>query len=516
MKLATNEQMHQIDKIAIREFGIPGIILMENAGFAVVSEIVDFLPKEKRVVMICGHGNNGGDGFVIARHLHMLKYNVTVFFVGYPEQLSGDAEVNYIIIKKLKIDMHEIHSEKEMQELFVELTRCDLIVDCLFGTGLNSNVIGIDAKVIEAINDAKSMTLSVDIPSGINGDNGKVMKTAVYAEKTVTFGLPKMGNLMFPGAEHNGELIIKDIGIPDIAAKDVKMNTAVITRHMVSELIPKRQLNSHKGVYGKAKMIAGSMSMAGAAILATKAALRTGLGLARLYVPDSINHIMKTAVPELITIPFQELRKGVIGINHIETILKDAPDSDVFTIGPGCGISFELEEIVKNVLENITCPIILDADALNVLAKNVSVLEKKLGTVIVTPHIGEMSRLAELSVEEVLDNPVRVARNFATTWGVIVVLKSARTVVAAPDGTVYININGNSGMSTAGAGDVLTGIITGLVGQGLNPLDATIAGVYIHGRAGDQVAEQIGEYGLLAGDLVERLPYTIKELASKL
>lgn len=515
MKLATNEQMAQVVKIAVREFGIPGIVLMENAGFAMLHEIVKDFPPSSRIVILCGNGNNGGDGFVLARHLHQRGYGLHIFHVGYPEHLIGDSEINYKIVSKLKIPMSQIHNEKELQELFIELGRCNLVVDCLIGTGLFASANGVDAKIIQAVNEATCKVYSVDIPSGVGGNDGRIGSCAIRADKTITFSLPKVGNLLFPGAEYNGELVIRDIGIPQEVINEVPMTYEVITQKMVVDMIPKRDRTSHKGYYGKARMIAGSMSMAGAAILTTKAALRSGLGMARLYVPDSINHIMKTAVPELITIPFQELRKGVIGINHIDTILKDAPDSDVFAIGPGCGISFELEEIVKNIIEKVSSPIILDADALNVLAKDVNVLKLKQSPIIITPHMGEMSRLTGKPLEEIIENPVFTARNFAVEWQIYVVLKSARTVVATPEGNVYVNINGNSGMSTAGTGDVLTGIITGMVGQGLTPLQAAIVGVFVHGMTGDRVAERLGEHGLLAGDLVESLPYTLKELLGR-
>jgi len=515
MKLATNEQMAQVTKIAVKEFGIPGVVLMENAGFAVLREIAkDFTPRE-RIVIICGNGNNGGDGFVVARHLHQRGYTLHLFHVGYPEHLIGDSEINYNILTKLGVPMSRIHGEKDLPELYMELSRCGLVVDSLIGTGMPVAAGRVEQKIIEAVNEASCKVYSVDMPSGVGGNDGRIGAAAIRADKTIAFTLPKVGNLLYPGAEYNGELVIRDIGIPKQIVDEVPMPYEVITRERVVPLIPQRDRNSHKGYYGKARMIAGSMSMAGAAILTTKAALRSGLGMARLYVPESINHIMKTAVPELITIPFQELRRGVIGINHIDTILKDAPDSDVFTIGPGCGISFELEEIVKNIVEKVTSPIVLDADALNVLAKDVSVLERKQAPIVITPHMGEMSRLTGKPLEEVTAHPVFTARDFAVTWQVTVVLKSARTVVATPEGKVYVNINGNPGMSTAGSGDVLTGIITGLLGQGLSPLDAALAGVFVHGMTGDRVAERLGEHGLLAGDLVESLPYTLKELLGR-
>lgn len=512
MKLATNEQMAQLMKIAVKEFGIPGIVLMENAGFAVYSEIKKEFTANDSIVIICGSGNNGGDGFVLARHLHQRGYPLQVFHIGYPEHLTGDSEVNYKIARRLKINLTEIHSDKELPQLISVLNNCSLVVDCLIGTGMNSTAAGMDSKIIQAINTLSCKIYSIEMPSGVGGNDGKVQNFAVKADKTIVFSVPRLGNLLYPGGEYNGEMVVKDIGIPDEVINEVPMQCNLITREMVIPLIPKRKKASHKGTYGSAKMIAGSLNMAGAAILMAKGALRSGLGLARLYVPESMNQIMKIAVPELITVPFQELRKGVIGINHIDTILKDAPDSEVFAIGPGCGTSFELEEIVKAVVERVITPLVLDADALNVLSKNLSVLENKKSAIILTPHIGEMSRLAQKTVEEVMGDPIATARDFARRWDVTVVLKSARTVVASPDGTIYLNANGNPGMSTAGSGDVLTGLITGLLSQGMNPLDAAVAGVYLHGMAGDIAAERTGEYGLMAGDIVEALPLAFKEL----
>ena len=512
MNIVTNQQMRAIDQMAINDYKIPGIVLMENAGMAVVEEIHKDFDSQNEAVIVCGGGNNGGDGFVIARHLINRGFKVNLFVIGDPTRIQGDARINYEIMTKLKVDLRILKTEEDVTMLESALHLSDFAVDAIFGTGLKSEVHGVGESIICLMNQLSKFIYSVDIPSGINGDDGNVMGEAVYAHKTISFDSPKCGNIMFPGADYNGELVIKPIGIPREIHEKMNLNYHLIDAELVSDGIPRRARNSHKGTYGKAKVIAGSTGMAGAAILTCKSALRSGLGLLRLYIPESLNHIVKTSVPEVVTIPLQEMRKGVIGITHIAGIIEDAAGSNVFTIGPGCGATSELSEIVKRTIQSIEIPIVLDADALNVLAKDLSVLKNKMSPIVLTPHMGEMSRLTGKTIEEIEDHPIYTAVEFAKEHGVFVVLKSARTVVATPEGHVYVNLNGNSGMATAGSGDVLTGIITGLIAQGIDPFKAAVTGVYIHGMTGDVVADEKGEHGLLAGDLIEKLPYVIKEM----
>lgn len=512
MYIVTNQQMKAVDQMAINDYKIPGIVLMENAGLAVVEEINKQFEARSKAVIVCGGGNNGGDGFVIGRHLLNRGFELALFVIGSPERIQGDARINYEIMAKLHSGIQIIEDEAGIKQLESALKDSDFVVDAIFGTGLKSEIHGVAESVICVMNQWGQYIFAVDIPSGISGDDGNVMGEAVEADKTVTFDMPKCGNLLFPGADYNGDLIIKPIGIPYEVHEKLDFKYHTIDFDLALEGIPLRARNSHKGSYGKAKVIAGSTGMAGAAILTCKAALRSGLGLLRLYIPESLNHIVKTSVPEVITVPLQEMRKGVIGITHITSVIEDAADSNVFIIGPGCGVTSELSEIVKRSLQTVECPMVLDADALNVLAKDLSVLQERKAPVILTPHLGEMARLSGKTIEEIEHHPIFTAVEFAKEHGVYMVLKSARTVVATPEGKVYVNLNGNSGMATAGSGDVLTGIITGLLAQGIEPLKAALTGVYIHGRTGDAVAEEKGEHGLLAGDLVEKLPYVIKEM----
>lgn len=516
LKVALSDEMRSIDKITIEKYGIPGVVLMENAGVSVVKEIIKEFSTQSKFTIVCGRGNNGGDGFVVARHLYDKGFELNVFIVGDKDGIKGDALINLNIITKLGIDIHTIGYDEDLIKFKENLIHFPHVVDALFGTGLNKDIGGVSEKVINIINKHSKHTISIDIPSGIGGNDGKVYKAAIRADKTIAFSLPKCGNLIYPGAEYNGELVIADIGIPKQVIKSMDLNHNLIDFELIKDNLPSRKKNTHKGSYGKANIIAGSAGMTGAAILTCKSALRTGLGLLKLYIGESLNHIVKTSVPEAITVPLQEMRKGVIGINHIEKIIADTENANVLTIGPGCGNTAELSEITKQVLNKVKVPIVIDADGLNALSKNTQWLLEKKSKIIITPHIGEMSRLTGISIEEIKNNLIAVAKEFSQNLGVIVVLKGASTIVVAPGGEVFINICGNPGMATAGSGDVLTGIITGLIAQGLEPLKATVTSVYLHGVTGDSVAGDKGEYGLLAGDLVEYLPYTIKNIVQRM
>jgi len=512
MKMALNNEMHEIDKGTTEKYGIPGIVLMENAGRAVVDEILKLEQKVKSVLILCGTGNNGGDGFVIARHLHNEGVNIRVFIVGQPKDIDGDAAMNLMVLRKLDIQLDNVSDQGGLMKLEKLIPVQDVVVDAIFGTGLRDEVRGIHTGVIDVVNRLSQCTFSVDIPSGVCGDTGKVLGSAVKAHKTVTFALPKIGNILYPGADYNGELIIRRIGIPLRSFNDVNMRHHIITKKQILDLLPKRSKNSHKGMYGKAHVIAGSSGMTGAAILTCKSALRSGLGLLKLYIPESLNLLITMSVPEVVTVPLNEMRRGVININQISKIITDSVDVDVIAIGPGCGTSSEMSELVRQMIEVVECPLVIDADGLNVLAKNVSWLNHKKAEIILTPHPGEMARLMGITIDEVTDHPIEVAKQFAKEHDVILVLKGSRTVIATPKGDVFVNVNGNNGMATAGSGDVLTGVITGFIAQGMTPKEAVILSVYIHGRSGDIMARKKGEFGLLAGDIVSGLTHTLMEL----
>lgn len=515
MLLANSSQMKMIDQKSMDNIGMPSIVLMENAGKVVFDEVIKMREKFERVIILAGPGNNGGDGFVIARHLHNVKIPVRVFIIGKTSHIEGDALSNLNILKKLSIQIDEVFDGGGFVKLEKNIRQGALVVDAIFGTGLTKPVHGIFSEVIDLVNEMSNYTISVDIPSGIDSDSGKVMGTAILANKTVSLVIPKIGNVMYPGSDFNGELLIKGIGVPDVVIDDTKIRYNIITDEVIQRMIPHRKRNTNKGDYGKGNIIAGSTGLTGAAILSCKAALRSGMGLLKLYIPESLNIIITTAVPETVTVPLIEVRKGVIGINNFNKVIEDSNKSDVLAIGPGCGLNAEVGELLKRIIFEVHKPLVIDADGLNALAKNVQWLENKKSDIIITPHPGEMSRLCGLTVEEINDNPIDAALNFSREWGVITVLKGSRTIIATPEGEVFININGNPGMATAGSGDVLTGVITSFIAQGFKPIDAAVFGVYIHGMAGDIMAESRGEHGLLAGDIVDGITRALKVLAGR-
>ncbi|QZY55764.1 NAD(P)H-hydrate dehydratase [Crassaminicella profunda] len=517
MKIVNSEQIKQLDHMAMEEFFIPGIILMENAGVAVAHEILKSVKKKenKEVIIVCGLGNNGGDGFVAARHLFNKGIPVKVFIIGNPSDISGDAKINYDIIHKLEIDIQILVGVNNLKKFSEIIKTCSIIVDGIFGTGLKREIDGLIGEIIHTINESEKEVISIDIPSGISANNGAVYGTAVKADKTVVLALPKIGNLNYPGADYVGELILKDIGIPQKAIEKMQLNTNFITMDMVREIMPVRNRDTHKGSYGKAYIVAGSTGMTGAAILSCEAALKSGVGIIKMPVPQSLNTIMETRLTEVITVPLPEFKKGVVGIRDIEKILKTMEESNVMAIGPGSGRSRELEELLRNILEHTNKPMILDADALNSLANRKEFLNLIKCPTIMTPHVGEMARLTDLEIDYINNNRIAVATEFAKKWNVVVVLKGARTIVAGPKEEIFINTTGNPGMATAGSGDVLTGIVTGLVAQGIEPLKAAVAGVYIHGKAGDIAAEKFGEYGLVASDILKEIPFAIKEVVGR-
>ncbi|SNS75936.1 NAD(P)H-hydrate epimerase [Anaerovirgula multivorans] len=508
MKIFSNEEMKNLDRIAIEEYKIPGIILMENAGIAVVKEIVKSLEikENKRVAILCGLGNNGGDGFVIARHLISYGLGVDTYVIGNTSSIKGDAKINYEILVHLKASITTIKDEEDLAMLEDSLEKCGILVDGILGTGLQRPIEGVIKEVIAIVNKSKKEIIAIDIPSGINGDDGEVYGEAVKANKTITFQLPKIGNILYPGSDYCGKLLIENIGIPKNAIDAIEAKISLITEKMVQALLPKRYSDTHKGSYGKALIIAGSFGMTGAAILASKAALRSGAGIVKTAVPKELSVIIENQLIEAITVSLEELWNQD---NQQAFRLKG---EDAIAIGPGSGRAEAFKKLLEAVVEEATVPVVIDADGLNLLAENIDILKSLKAPCIITPHPGEMARLTGLSIDEINRNRIDVARGFSLKWKVITLLKGARTIISDEKGNVYINSTGNPGMATAGSGDVLTGMITGLLAQGISPLEATITAAYLHGKAGDRTAEKYGQYSMLAGDILEEIPYGIKEL----
>lgn len=514
MKIVTPEQMSAIDKCAINDYGIPGMLLMENAACAVVSEALKMLGdlRDKIVTAVAGRGNNGGDAFAAARLLHSRGADVRVYLTGGKAGISGDALANASILEGIGINIIEILTEKDIELLASDMAKSSLVLDGIFGTGLGREVTGLAAEVIRSMNASGRPILAIDIPSGINGADGSVRGVSIKADVTVTFCMPKTGLVVNPGCEYAGRLIVANIGIPACALKSRDVRCELIDADMAANLIPRRRQNSNKGDYGKVLIITGSAGMAGSGCLAAAAALRSGAGLVYTGVPESLAGIYNSSAAEPVVLPLADGGKGCLAGESAGQILEYMKKVNVAAIGPGLSSSDAVRGVVRKVIVNGSVPIVIDADALNVVSADASILKSLGADAVITPHPGEMSRLTGLSTAEIQRDRIGVAGRFASEYGVITVLKGNRTVVAMPDGRIYVNPTGNAGMATAGTGDVLTGIIAGLAAQGASLEAAAVTGVYLHGLAGDKAAESLGMHGMLAGDVVLNLPYAIKEL----
>ena len=511
MKVVTSLTMQETDKRAIKEFGIPGITLMENAGRACVDEILGEFGLKSHAVVLAGRGNNGGDGYVIARLLDQQGWSVKVIILADREQIGGDAAIN---LEKLPAEMTDFCTkEGEFSTLYKEeIIKSDVIVDALLGTGLSSDVSGIYLEAIDLINASGRPVLSVDIPSGVHGTTGLVLGTAVRAHITVTFALAKLGHILFPGAEQTGRLVTADIGIPPELMKTAS-GYDFMTTDTIRPMLHRRDRIAHKGNFGHCLIIAGSTGKTGAAALSANSAVRAGSGLVTLAVAESIHRILEIKTTEVMTSPLPDSGSGHLASNAFSPIEKLLVGKDAVAIGPGIDRHSETCALVKRLVETIVLPLVIDADGLNALAEDITVLKrKKSNQVILTPHPGEMARLLGTSVPEVEANRISVAMDFARDYGVYLVLKGAHTIIATPDGTASINGSGNPGMATGGMGDVLTGIIVSLLGQGYAADEACRLGVFLHGYAADMVAEEKGEIGITATDVQEKLPYAFHRL----
>jgi hydroxyethylthiazole kinase-like uncharacterized protein yjeF len=508
MKVVNAEEMRKIDKESIERFGIPGVVLMERAGLAVVSKIKE-LYSQKRVIVLSGSGNNGGDGLVVARELHNEGWDVKVFLTSMPEYLKADALLQYKTAINIGVDI------KPIKELIVNnssiITHHSIIVDALLGTGLSKNITGKLSEVISLINKSNKPVISIDIPSGISSDSGQVMGEAVKAQYTVTFGLPKRGHLLYPGAEHTGELFIEDIGFPEKLLRSDKINVELLERNNVAALIPERREYSHKGDYGHVFIVAGSRGKTGAAIMAAKACLRTGAGLVTLGIPESLADIFQSLATEEMTLILPDKGNGTLSKKASGIILDFLKEkADLLAIGPGIGVSDDTEKIVKTLIKNSSSPIIIDADGINSIGSEREIFSKAKAPLILTPHPGEMSRLisqkSKISIQEIEKDRIHAAISFAKKTRTHLVLKGVPTIVALPDGNAFINSTGNSGMASGGTGDVLTGMISGFLSQTMNPVHASLLGVYMHGLAGDVAANDKGLHSMIATDIIDRIP----------
>ena len=514
MIVVTAAEMREIDRLTIEKFGVPSLTLMERAGAAVTQAILERFGRtaKKGVLIVAGKGNNGGDGFVVARLLRKKRIPCEVALLARRDELSPDAAHNLRAFLKVKGKITEI-SAASLDQLSGCIGKNALIVDAVLGTGIKSEVRGLFADAITLIHACGLPVVAVDIPSGLDTDKGVALGASIQAEMTVALAFPKLGGVIYPGAGYAGELVIADIGVDDRAVAEVAPQTELLERETIRWLVPRREPDTHKGSYGHVLVLAGSRGKSGAAILSSRAAMRSGAGLTTLAAPRSLNNIFASALVEVMT---ELLRDNPA--EELEPLTDDEwrrvlERKNALLFGPGIGVSHATQNVLRWLLRNLDMPWVIDADGLNNLVLEIDRLRHAKVAPVLTPHPGEMARLTGKSTAEVNADRVAIARSFAVEHRCNLILKGARTVIATPEGKVFINPTGNPGMASAGMGDVLAGMLASLLGQGLTAEDAMKLGVYLHGFVGDRVAQNRGEIGLIAADIIEGLPSGLRDLS---
>jgi NAD(P)H-hydrate epimerase len=513
MYILTAEEMRKIDRETIN-FGIPGRILMENAGRGAAQVLIERFPGAgaRKIGILAGRGNNGGDGFVIARHLSQKGIDVIVYLLSEASMVKGEARENLELLYKLEIPVIEVPHRKAFESNQNSMRHRDIWVDAVFGTGLKSDVEGFIRDIILFINIMRKPVLAVDIPSGIDSDTGQIRGEAVRSNVTATFGYAKAGHYLYPGAAYSGKIEIIDIGIPKFVAEMISPKQRLLKDHTVRTYLRPRAGDVHKGGTGHLFIIAGSPGKTGAAAMTAMAAMRAGAGLVTVGLPKSLNSAVEPMVVEAMTCPLPENSEGFLSEESFDVIMRNLTGKKCLAIGPGLGTDSSTKKLIHEVLYGSALPVVIDADGLNLLVGETSMLKKIKAPVILTPHPGEMSRLTGKNVELIQKDRISCARSFAMEFKVNLVLKGAGTVVAHPDGNVFINPSGNPGMASGGMGDILTGIIAGFVAQGYPADEAARIGVYLHGKAGDRLAESMGPFGFIASDILNAIPAQIGAL----
>ena len=511
MHLATAAEMREMDKKTIGEFGIPGCVLMETAARGAFGMLLRMRPDlaQKSVAVAAGRGNNGGDGFVMARCLAQIGADVSVYLLAEKDEVKGDAALNLALLPKMGVPVFEVTDSAALSRLSGAMSLCEAWIDALLGTGLSSPVSGIYREMIEFINSRKKFVFSVDVPSGLFSDTGEA-DVCIKADATATFALPKVGLWVEPGASLRGVLEVIDIGIPMSVTEEVAPTHFLVDRNHVKAILAERNPGAHKGTTGHLLVVAGSPGKTGAACLAAHAALRAGAGLVTLAGPKYLKPVFEIRVTEAMTEGLSETDQGNLNENAADEVLALLEGKKCLALGPGLGTAPETAGFVARMVAESPVPVVIDADALNSLASDVAVLKRAKSAVIITPHPGEMAKLSGSSTADVQRDRMGTARKFATEYGVTVVLKGAGTVIALPGGKVGVNSTGNPGMASAGMGDALTGIIGALIAQGYELHDAACAGVHLHGLSGDILARDKGPWGFLASEVADALPRAVK------
>ena len=513
MKIALVKEMREMDKQAIGTFGIPELVLMENAGKETCKALDELLQglQDRNICVLAGTGNNGGDAFAAARHMANRGARVRLFLCGDPAHLTVSAAANRDIDLKMGLELYALETERDWEKLQLVLRFADGVVDGLLGTGFHGDLREAMVRLIGIVNETGKPVVSIDIPSGVAADTGAVGTDAIQASATITLGLPKPGHFLCPGAAVVGKLLVDDIGIPAALLQSDKLQLSLLDAETAAAALLPRPMAAYKGTCGRILIVAGSRGMTGAAVLASSAVLRSGAGIATLAVAESLHDLMEVRLTEVMTRPLMEKKKGVLGIEALPELLELAKGYDGVLIGPGLGRDTGTMELVREFAGKAEVPILFDADAIYAWNGQGGKLKGCRQIPVLTPHIGEMAALLGISIPDLRASLLEITRKAARDFRAVFVVKSECTLVVYPDGTAFMNSCGNSGMATAGCGDVLAGTIAGLLKQCAEGL-APLAGVYMHSRAGDLAQERQGN-GLIASDILQNLPRVRHELS---
>lgn len=514
MKILTSREMREIDRTAIVDIGIPGVVLMENAGLQVVRAIREFFPGPEGapVLIVAGKGNNGGDGFVVARHLANAGGRPEVLLLASKGEVKGDAATNLGIAVKSGIPVTEVRTPADWKRARNKVFQAAIIVDAVFGTGLLKSLDGLYALVVADINKARGFKAAVDIPSGLSADTFELIGPCVEADLTVALAAPKIAHIFPPAADCVGELVVAAIGIPPFLLDRPELKLELVDEEAVLPFFKPRKKDSHKGTYGHLLALCGAVGKTGAAVLAGKAALTMGAGLVTVATAESALPIVARSAAELMTEPLAETKKKTISREAQPRAVELLEGKNAILIGPGISTDPSTAEFVRGLLPKLRIPAVIDADALNIIASDPDILRRLRRPAVLTPHPGEFARLTGRTVPEVLKNRLAMTPEFASKYGVHVVLKGYRTLTAAPDGRVFVNLTGNPGMATGGTGDVLSGMIAAQIIQEKDVLGAVLSAVFVHGLAGDIGADRVSEKALTAGHIIRYLPQALAEL----
>ncbi|HVT03901.1 MAG TPA: NAD(P)H-hydrate dehydratase [Thermoanaerobaculia bacterium] len=506
MKILTSDQMKNIDRRAIEQFLIPSIVLMENAALAVVDAIAAHHSAADEVAIFCGLGQNGGDGFAVARHLENRGVTPLVFVVGERSKVTGDAGVNLRICERLGLPVYEITGSDSLTEALARTMGCDLIVDAIFGTGLNRALTGLHEETVRGLGGLPIPVLAIDIPSGLQASNWNVEEPVLRAQITVTFAQPKLAHVFEPAALECGEVIVADISIPRAAVDAEGVTLSLITSEELRPLFPARESATHKGTYGHVAIVGGSEGRSGAAVLGARGALRTGAGLVTVLTDRETARIVDGHSVESMT---RAIRVSKDGLSEALSLVED---KSALLIGPGLADNDDSYQFVRDFLSATTVPAVIDASALNAFAGKIDAINPQGLPRVITPHPGELGRLLGLKAGDVNADRLATAREAARLSRCVIVLKGHQTIVADPDGELFVNPTGNPGMATGGMGDILGGVIAALIARGVDVLSAACAGVYLHGSAGDILMEATSDTGLTALDVANMIPAAIERL----